>query len=450
MENEKEIIKACATALQAILTTAQQTLFYLNDKEFEIEKLRESFKLLDFPTKTIDRVHLNAHENSEKETYSSDKKVHLNALKKKKRKNNKTALNFNTKEINSMPKEFKKKFKLGLLNPSVREKENGSYEIRCRINKIDFSATAKTINEAKEKFIKKLREYKSSLQFINSKPQKNAEPEINKTVFKEYTLKWLEIVKKPYVKDSTYKSYLESFNHHLFPQFGDRDLKTIKQLEIQTYINEFNERQRTAKKLYQLLSAVFDYAVADEIIVKSPMTKIRIPVYEQVHGVPLSRKEEKTFIESLKDDKDNLFLQAYVFMIYTGLRRSELSTVKIDDTWVHVTTAKVRKGKSEKARRIPISPMLKSVLPLIDVKAITQLKTEPLTRHFKKLCPTHHLHDLRHTFITRCQECGIQREIVSLWAGHAADSSITSVVYTHLEHFEGNQLKEIQKLSYNL
>ena len=81
MENEKEIIKTCATALQTILTIAQRALFYLNDKEFEIEKLRESFKLIDFPTKTIEQVHLNALENSDKKTYSSDKKVHLNALK---------------------------------------------------------------------------------------------------------------------------------------------------------------------------------------------------------------------------------------------------------------------------------------------------------------------------------------------------------------------------------
>ena len=64
--------------------------------------------------------------------------------------------------------------------------------------------------------------------------------------------------------------------------------------------------------------------------------------------------------------------------------------------------------------------------------------------------PNHHLHDLRHTFITRCQECGIAREIVSLWAGHAADSSVTSTVYTHLEKNEEYQLSEIEKFDYIL
>ncbi len=180
------------------------------------------------------------------------------------------------------------------------------------------------------------------------------------------------------------------------------------------------------------------------------MAKVRIPTYEQKHGTPLTRAEEKIFVDKLKSNNDDLYLQAYVFILYTGLRRSELSSMIIDNTWVTVTTGKQRKGKSEKQRRIPISPMLKKVLPLIDVNGITALKTEPLTRRFKNLSPDHHLHDLRHTFITRCQECGIQREIVSLWAGHAADSSITSTVYTHLEHYEENQLREIKKFSYIL
>lgn len=31
-----------------------------------------------------------------------------------------------------------------------------------------------------------------------------------------------------------------------------------------------------------------------------------------------------------------------------------------------------------------------------------------------KLFPPHNLHDLRHTSITRCRECGVPREIVSV------------------------------------
>ena len=68
----------------------------------------------------------------------------------------------------------------------------------------------------------------------------------------------------------------------------------------------------------------------------------------------------------------------------------------------------------------------------------------------KKFAPGHHLHDLRHTFITRCQECYTSREMVSIWAGHSTDRSITSIVYTHLEQYEERQLEEIKKFDYEL
>lgn len=220
---------------------------------------------------------------------------------------------------------------------------------------------------------------------------------------------------------------------------------------MQTFINSFTEAEkfRTAQKLQQVLSALFDYAVTDEIISRSPMTKVKIGYYEQKHGIPVTRDEEAAFIRELKNSP-TVNAQAYAFILYTGLRRSELASAVVDDKWVTVTTAKQRKGKSEKFRRIPISPMLKNVMPLIDIEQIVKVTPGVLTKHVKDFFPNHHLHDLRHTFITRCQECGIQREIVSLWAGHSADSSITSTVYTHLEQYSDNQIAEMQKFSYVL
>lgn len=94
--------------------------------------------------------------------------------------------------------------------------------------------------------------------------------------------------------------------------------------------------------------------------------------------------------------------------------------------------------------------MLGPNLPFIDVAEIVKVSPAVLTKRFKQLFPTHHLHDLRHTFITRAQECDIQRELVSLWAGHAAASSTTTLVYTHLGQNTTHQIEEMQKFSYIL
>ena len=179
------------------------------------------------------------------------------------------------------------------------------------------------------------------------------------------------------------------------------------------------------------------------------MLNVKIGTYEQEHGSALTRTEEKKFIESFLQEP-TLNKQAYAFILYTGLRRAELVSATIDDKWITVINAKQKKGKKEKTRRIPISPMLNKVLKFINLEQIKQIASNTLTCKFGKCIPNHHLHDLRHTFITRCQECGIPREIVSLWAGHAADSSITSIVYTHLESNEEHQLSEIVKFDYDL
>ena len=94
--------------------------------------------------------------------------------------------------------------------------------------------------------------------------------------------------------------------------------------------------------------------------------------------------------------------------------------------------------------------MLAKMLPFIDFHEIKKLPVSVLTNRFRKLCNGHHLHDLRHTFITRAQECGIRREYVSLWARHKADNSITSNIYTHLEQNKSIQIEEIKKYDYPL
>jgi integrase len=46
--------------------------------------------------------------------------------------------------------------------------------------------------------------------------------------------------------------------------------------------------------------------------------------------------------------------------------------------------------------------------------------------------PKRTIHELRHTFITRCHEKGIDEIIVQKWVGHAKGSRMTKAVYTHI------------------
>ena len=352
-------------------------------------------------------------------------------------------LKFTNQEISKMPKELKKHFKTGGVIVHARKKQNGVIELRCQIQKRKIAVSSKSLDTAKQKFIEAL----NKLFIEEPKPET-----VNKKVaLTDYMFQWLETVKKPYVKPITYKDYLYNFETYFKPQFGERELASIKGFEIQSFINGFTEagKFRTAKKLYQLLGAVFDYAVTDEIIIKSPMQRITVPRYEQEHGIPLTRQEEKHLINCLLNG-GSIYAQAYAFMNYTGLRRSELGSAEIADGWIIITTSKLRKGKKVKTRSFPIPPMLQKIMPHIDFNKIRELTPAMLTKHVKDFFPLHHAHDFRHTFVTRCQECGIQRELVSLWVGHTADSSTTTLVYTHLEQNREHQIEEMNKFDYLL
>lgn len=351
-------------------------------------------------------------------------------------------LKLNEKELSKMPKKLKELFKAEILKAHIRKRNDGRYEIRCQINGRSITASSKQIEIAKQKFIKRL---------ITPNYTAKQTTRKNSITLDVYLKNWLDTVKKPYIKNNTYVFYSRTINTYIIPTFGNKKVSEIKQSDLQKFFNIYTEqgKYRTAKKIWQVLNPIFDYAVSDEIISRSPLEKVVIGTYEQQHGTALTRVEERDFIRSFMADSQNAYKQAFAFIIYTGLRRAELASVIIDESWVTVISAKQRKGRKEKSRRIPISPMLRKILPFIDIEKIKKLNKDCMTREFKKTVNGHHLHDLRHTFITRCQECGIPRELVSVWAGHMSDKSITATIYTHLEQNLSLQLKEIQHFIYD-
>lgn len=352
------------------------------------------------------------------------------------------AIQFSKKELSKMPSHFKKLFIYNNVTAHVRRKSNGVFEIRCSINGVRYSGCSKDLEMAKTKFILNLKSGKQPSQ----RKQKPKKP-----MFNDYFMQWLTTVKQPYVKESTYNSYLDLFNRDIKPFFKNKAINEIDSFTVQGYINGFTkaEKYRTAHKLYLLLSPCFEYAVEDELINRNPLAKVVIPKYEVRSGCPISMEEEQKLVEKLRTTR-NCYVQALVFLCYTGLRIGELPSVRIDGMWISAISEKKRKGLKDTTRRIPISPVLERMLEYIDVDMIVKMNYRTIGKHVEKYLPGHHTHDLRHTFITRCQEVGIRREIVSIWAGHSADNSITSKIYTHLDKNEKLQLEEIKKFDYDI
>ncbi len=357
----------------------------------------------------------------------------------------KTGLRFTKKEIKLLPVELRKYITVEIIIP-VRQKPNGVYEARYRAHGINIYAAAADFDQLQPRFYKAMLNYAPRVAALDTQKEQDQAREL--PPFNAVCARWLEL-KAPTIKATTYKFYVQLFTASIYPVFNGRKVDDVKQSDVQKLINDYIDqgKYRTATKIYQALKAVFDFAVGDELLARSPMRLLRPPKYEERNGSAFSLEEERAFLEAVQGSKCAPEIKAaLLFLLYTGIRRSELASAEIANGFVSVVCAKTRKGFAERRRLIPITPMLARWLPCVELDKLRALRPDALTQALKRLAPSHHLHDLRHTFITRCQECGVAREVVSVWAGHAADNTQTTKVYTHFSP-EFMQ-REAQKVKY--
>ncbi len=81
---------------------------------------------------------------------------------------------------------------------------------------------------------------------------------------------------------------------------------------------------------------------------------------------------------------------------------------------------------------------------LTGVTELNFCRVETLRRVFGKIFPEHKLYDLRTTFYTRCQECGIAEVAIKKFVGHA----LGGLADTYTDLSEEFLLKEGNKLNY--
>lgn len=239
----------------------------------------------------------------------------------------------------------------------------------------------------------------------------------------------------------------------MIPPFGKFRLDGITRADIQDYLNGLleQEKNRTAKKLQQILSAAFDFA-SEEYGIKSPMTKIVLPHYEVKKGNALTKAEEKQLVEYCLAHLTQSACHALLILLYTGMRVGELKTSTLHDKYIECETEKTRKGYKKEFRKIPITPMLSRVLPYIDFAKAISASPDWIKDCLKNIFPNHHTHELRYTFITRCKECVQNLELVMLWSGHKFDKDVktSAVDRGYTDYSEEYYFKEAQKVDYEL
>lgn len=240
----------------------------------------------------------------------------------------------------------------------------------------------------------------------------------------------------------------------LEPVFGNRLIADITRNELQNYLFGIvgENKHRKAEKLALMLNCIFDMA-AEDFSIPSPMKKVGLPGYQVRRGQALTADEEERLVKYCKTHKEVEGTDALLVLLFFGLRKSELASIEIiDGKWLQCETSKERLGQNVVLRKIPFTPQVKKVLPFIDFERAKNTNLNTISTRMKRLLLERHPHELRHTFISRCKECGIIPELVMLWDGHSFDKDVkTSVIdrgYT--DYSEEYLYNEAQKIDYEL
>lgn len=361
--------------------------------------------------------------------------------------NGKLGFKFTKQEIKTMPERIRKIFIANNYIVNYRITSNGYYEARIRRSDMYIEASGRDFETMRKRFMERLSA------FFKQKPVEVAPtlpipvPTAQTVYFNDYAEEWLKI-KEQTTKPSTFKEYERCYRVDLQPMFNGKTLGEIKRAELQDYLFSIigEGKHRKAEKLALMLNCIFDMAVEDYGIA-SPMKKVVLPHYESKKGEALTRDEEQRLVNYCKTHKDVEGTDSLLVLLYFGLRKSELKSIEIiDNKWLQCETSKERLGQNVVLRKIPFTPMAKKVLPYIDFEKARAVNLNTVSTRMKRLLPDHHPHELRHTFVSRCKECGVASEVVSIWAGHSLSGTITSTVYTH--YSDEFQLYEAEKVVY--
>lgn len=332
-----------------------------------------------------------------------------------------------------MPKSFRHTFIAEGKVIFYRKRKRGklyaatSYEARYRRHGFNISVSATTLEDLKARFIEALHAFDRGNIKIPA-------------TFHEFATYYFENFRKRKVAPATYEKDLKRYNGHIKPVFGSTPLRRIMPAQCQNLIDGYIEKSqtKTADEIYSLLNVIFKMAIAHGIIERNPLAVVVKEQHQREHGKALTLSEEKLLLEKTAGTRYQLL---FAVALYTGLRPNEYRSARIAGKFIVAVNSK-RKNKKVEYKKIPITPMLR---PYLDgVSQFSFPGNAYMREHLKDVLPEHKLYDLRTTFYTRCQECGVADVARMEFVGH----SLGALGDTYTDLSDDFLLKEGEKLKY--
>lgn len=264
----------------------------------------------------------------------------------------------------------------------------------------------------------------------------------NGITFNDWLNQWFEIYKKPNLKPYSVRNIEQIIRLHTPSWLKEKRMLEITLFDIDKALSEL-PRSRTRSYTRQVWYSAFHQACKLGIIDKNVLINCDTVSYQIKKSKALTLSEQRDFMEKIQGNRLQWLM---LFYLCTGVRRTEALSLTWSDIIEDEGLILIRGTKSENSYRyILLSDDIFSVLneqrkqneqdkgTIFEKSGNLVFNYSPsyVSRVFKTFCPNHHLHDLRHTFITRCAESGVNVKVTQQIVGHST-SSLTLDIYTHV------------------
>ena len=281
----------------------------------------------------------------------------------------------------------------------------------------------------------------------------------NDTLFQDYAEQWFKTEKSTHLTDGTKRNYERFLRIHIYPFIGDMKLRDIKASHIRELLFKASDMSRKSQGvILNILRSVFDMAVDDDIIIRSPVSpKIKPKGAPSEEVLPLTPEQEDALLKAA----EGLRVYPIVFtLLRTGMRRGEVTALMWQDIDFEANEIHIRRhAVPDRSSRPVIVEGAKTDCGVRDIPMPEDLKQYLRSRMAKarsvyvfpnskgQVCShaalaalwgtlnAHagfrtHPHQLRHTYCTKLFEAGLDIKQVQYVMGHS-DPGITLKIYTH-------------------
>lgn len=144
---------------------------------------------------------------------------------------------------------------------------------------------------------------------------------------------------------------------HLLPTLGHRAIGSIRNSDLQELVNTWNTAglsPGTLQRHKAVLSAIFNLAVNDDLLARSPVRGLRMPRLEASEGRVLTPSEAQRLLDAVAP----AYWAVLYILMTTGMRWSELAGLNIGhlDLISRTPTLNIRQGAHEVSTGVEIAP----------------------------------------------------------------------------------------------